>query len=179
MAFGTVIAMAVLIVAALVLLPRGIEVEHYWELPLLLKYVFGRWGIVLVIASLAVACLGAALEITLAIAYMVAQGLGWNWSEDPSPRQEARFCCAYTLIVVLGGVLVIAGPDPLKLTNMSMALTAATLPVAIVPFLFIMNDPRYLDDRTNGRLSNAVVLFTIVLAFVLAIVSIPLEIMGG
>jgi Mn2+/Fe2+ NRAMP family transporter len=60
-----------------------------------------------------------------------------------------------------------------------MALTAATLPVAIVPFLFVMNDRRYLDVHTNGRVSNAVVLFSIILAFVLAVVSIPLDIFGA
>jgi Mn2+/Fe2+ NRAMP family transporter len=179
MGFGTVISMAVLIVAALVLLPRGIEVQHYWELRSLLQYVFGRWGLALICASLAIACIGAALEITLAIAYMVAQGFGWNWSEDPSPRREARFCCVYTAVIALGGVIALCGPDPLKLTNISMVLTAATLPVAIVPFLFIMNDPRFLKSHRNGSISNAVVLFAIVLAFVLAIVSIPLEILGS
>jgi hypothetical protein len=60
-----------------------------------------------------------------------------------------------------------------------MALTAATLPIAIVPFLFIMNDPHYVDVHTNGRVSNAVVFFCIALAFVLAVVSIPLEIFAG
>jgi Mn2+/Fe2+ NRAMP family transporter len=66
-----------------------------------------------------------------------------------------------------------------KLTNFAMALTAATLPVAIVPFLFLMNDPRYTKEHGNGVLSNAVVLFIIGLAFVLALVAIPLEIVGG
>jgi Mn2+/Fe2+ NRAMP family transporter len=110
---------------------------------------------------------------------MVAQGLGWNWSENPSPRREARFCCAYTIVVVIGCLLALCGPDPLKLTNLSMALTAATLPVAIVPFLFVMNDPRYMKNHPNGRISNGIVLFIIGLAFVLAIVSLPLELFGG
>jgi Mn2+/Fe2+ NRAMP family transporter len=179
MAFGTLISIAVLIVAALVLLPRGIELDHYSKLAMLLDDAFGRWGLVLIIASLAVACLGAALEIALALSYMVAQGLGWNWSENPSPRREARFCCAYTIVVLLGCLFALCGPDPLKLTNLSMALTAATLPIAIVPFLFVMNDPRYMKNRANGRISNGIVLFVIGLAFVLAIVSLPLELLGG
>ncbi|MGZ5123495.1 MAG: NRAMP family divalent metal transporter [Burkholderiales bacterium] len=179
MGFGTVISVAVLILASLVLLPRGYGLEHYSQLAVLLDDAFGRWGLILVACSLAIACLGAALEIALAIAYMLAQGLGWNWSEDPSPRREARFCCTYTIVVVLAAVCVIIGPDPLQLTNASMALTAATLPVAIVPFLFVMNDRRYVDVHTNRRLSNTVVLFSIILAFVLAVVTIPLEIFAG
>ena len=70
-------------------------------------------------------------------------------------------------------------PEPLKLINASMTLTAATLPVAIVPFLFVMNDARYVKNYPNGYISNAVVLLVIGLAFVLAIASIPLQLLGG
>jgi Mn2+/Fe2+ NRAMP family transporter len=179
MAFGTVITAAVLIVAAMVLLPRDIKVEDYWELPLLLKYVFGRWGVPLMIASLAVACLGAALEVALMIAYMAAQGLGWNWSENPPPRKVARFALLYTVTIVVSCIVLLVGPDPLQLTIFSMVLSAATLPIAVVPFLFIMNDKRYLERYTNGVLSNGVVLFVVGLAFVMAIVALPLQIFGG
>jgi Mn2+/Fe2+ NRAMP family transporter len=179
MAFGTVISAAVLIVAGVVLLPRGIEVDDYSQLPLLLEYVFGKWGLVLIIASLAVACLGAALEVALMVAYMAAQGLGWNWSENPPPRKEARFALAYTAALVVGCAVLLCGPDPLQLTLVSMVLSAATLPIAIVPFLFVMNDERYVGPHTNGVLSNGVVLFVTGLAFVMAIVALPLQIFGG
>jgi Mn2+/Fe2+ NRAMP family transporter len=62
---------------------------------------------------------------------------------------------------------------------MTMALTAALLPVAIVPFLLLMNDPRYVGTHRNGWIGNTVVCVIIALAFVLAVVSIPLEIMGS
>lgn len=82
-------------------------------------------------------------------------------------------------MLIVAGLVVLCGPDPLKLTNFAMALTAATLPVGIVPFLFVMNDPRYTGEHGNGAISNAVVLFVIALAFVLALVAIPLELIGG
>jgi Mn2+/Fe2+ NRAMP family transporter len=62
---------------------------------------------------------------------------------------------------------------------MSMALTAATLPLAVVPFLFLMNDPIYLGKHRNGWISNTVVAITILISFVLAVISIPLQIIGG
>ncbi|HEY3581984.1 MAG TPA: hypothetical protein VGK82_15620, partial [Pyrinomonadaceae bacterium] len=61
----------------------------------------------------------------------------------------------------------------------SMAATAATLPVSIVPFLFLMNDYSYVRVYRNSWFSNAVVLSIIGLAFVLAVVTIPLQIFGG
>jgi len=42
-----------------------------------------------------------------------------------------------------------------------------------------MNDPIYLGKHRNGWISNTVVGVVILISFVLAVVSIPLEIMGG
>jgi Mn2+/Fe2+ NRAMP family transporter len=179
MSFGSTISVAVLILAALIMLPRGIKVEHYTQLPTLLVPVFGEWGFWLFVASLGIACLGATLEITLEIAYLAAQGFGWNWSENQRPIKEARFSLVYTLAVLLGSILVVIGIDPLGLTVFSMALTAATLPVSIVPFLFLMNDEDFVKEHRNGWFSNSVVVVIIGLACVLALVTIPLQIFGG
>jgi Mn2+/Fe2+ NRAMP family transporter len=179
MTFGSVISIAVLILAAMIFAPKGIKIEHYSQMPMLLIPVFGKWGLWLLVASLGIACLGAAMEITLEIAYLTAQGFGWNWSENQHPSAEARFSSVYTITIVLAALLTVTGIDPLKLTIFSMALTAASLPVSIVPFLFLMNDYSYVRVYRNGWLSNAVVIAVIGLAFVLALVAIPLQIFGG
>ena len=71
------------------------------------------------------------------------------------------------------------GLDPLKLTIFSMAVTAASLPLTVVPFLFLLNDERYVGEHRNGMVSNAAVIFIIALGFILAVVSIPLQLFGG
>ena len=179
MSFGGVLAGAVLVVAAGVFLPRGVEIANYDQIALLLTDSFGAAGFWLFVGALGIACLGAALEIALALAYMVAQGFGWNWGENLKPREAARFSMTYTLALVLATALVVVGIDPLQLTNVSMVLSAATLPVATVPFLVLMNDPDYVGTHANGALSNAVVMFVVVLACVLALVSLPLQLTGG
>ena len=179
MTFGSVISISVLILAAMIFGPQGMKLEHYNQLPQLLVPVFGYWGYWLLVASVGISCLGAALEITLEIAYFTAQGFGWNWSENQRPRDEARFAAAYTLTIILAALITITGIDPLTITIFSMALTAATLPVSIVPFLFLMNDYSYVRVYRNGWFSNAVVIAIIGIAFVLAVVSIPLQIFGG
>jgi Mn2+/Fe2+ NRAMP family transporter len=179
MSFGGFLSVAVLVLAAILFHPHNIDVDKYQQLPDLLTPIFGRSGFWLVIASLGIACLGATLEISLALAYLIAQGLGWNWGEDLEPRDDARFSLTYTLIVVAAMLFVLIGLDPLKLTEISMALTAASLPVGVFPFLILMNDKKYLQTHTNGYLGNAVVLVISLISAVLAIVSIPLEIVGG
>ncbi|OLE56045.1 MAG: hypothetical protein AUG51_00540 [Acidobacteria bacterium 13_1_20CM_3_53_8] len=180
MSFGGTIAMAALIVAALVFLPRGVtEINSYDQVSVMLTPVFGHWGFVLFAASLGIACFGATLEIGLEQAYLIAQGFGWNWGENLKPKDDPGFALVYTIMIFLSSLLMLVGIDPLKLTLFSMALTAASLPVTVVPFLFLMNDERYVGQHRNGIIGNAVVLFIIALAFVLAVVSLPLEIIGG
>jgi Mn2+/Fe2+ NRAMP family transporter len=179
MGFGSVVSLGVLIVAAQVLHPRGIQVDSYEQAALMLTQPFGYWGFVLFAASLAITCFGAALEVSLDTAYIVAQAFGWNWGESLHPKEAARFSSVYTVFVFLAALLMVVGIDPLQLTLFSMALTAVILPLVIIPFLVLMNDREYLGDYCNGWISNSVVIFIIALAFVLAIVAIPLEIIGG
>ncbi len=179
MSFGSLISMAVLLVAALTFLPRGIKGEDYKEFVTLLNDAFGSTGVWLLAASLFISCLGASLEIALELAYLVAQVFGWNWGENHRPRDEARFSFTYVAAIAVATLIIAVGVDPLKLTVFTMVLTAATLPVAVVPFLFLMNDEHYVGEHANGWLSNGVVLVITCLACVLAIVSIPLEFIGG
>lgn len=179
MGFGGFLSIAVLVVAALVFAPKGIKLEEYKQLPLLLTSPWGRLGLGIFAGCLFITCLGATTEITLALAYQIAQGLGWNWGEDLAPRDDARFSVTYTVIILSATFLVLIGLDPLKMTTLSMALTAASLPVAIIPFLVVMNDRKYLGEHTNGWLGNIAILIVTLLASLVAIVSIPLEIVGG
>ena len=179
MGFGSIVSLGVLIVAALVLSPKGIQVDSYEQAALMLTETFGYWGFVLFAASLGIACFGAALEVSLDTAYIVAQAFGWNWGESLKPKDAARFSLVYTVFVFLASLLMVFGIDPLQLTLFSMAITAVILPPVIIPFLVLMNDELYVGKYRNGWISNSVVIFTIALTFVLAIVAIPLEIIGG
>ncbi len=179
MTFGAMIALGAIIVAAMVLAPRGIEVNDYSQAAVMLTEAFPFWGYALFAASMGIACLGAALEVSLSMAYTTAQTFGWNWGEDLSPSKDARFSLVYTAAIFLSALIVAFGFDPLKLTLLTMAINAAVLPFVIIPFLLLMNDRRLLQDHRNGWLSNVVVVFVVLLSFVLAIVSIPLAVKGG
>ena len=179
MSFGAAIAMAVIVVAALTLAPHGIDVETYEQAALMLLPAFGKWGFYLFAASLAIACVGAALELSLASAYSVAQVFGWQWGENLKPAAAARFSAVYSAFIAGAALIAVTGINPMKLTLFSMAITAVVLPLTVLPFLFLMNDRVYMREHVNGRFSNAVVVISVVIAAVLAVVSIPLEILGS
>ena len=179
MGFGSVISIGAIIVAAVVLAPRGIKVSDYHQAALMLTDAFPFWGYALFAASMAIACLGAALEVALSMSYSFAQTFGWNWGEDLSPTEDARFCLVYTIAIFVGSLFMLVGIDPLKLTISTMAINAAVLPVVAIPMLLLMNDKKLLGEHCNGFISNFAAVGIVLLTLVLFVVSIPLAIVGG
>ena len=179
MSFGGVLSAAVLIVAALVFLPRGVQVDRYEQAALMLPPVLGHPGFVLFLASLGIACFGATAEITLAMAYLLAQGLGWDWSENAKPKENARFSLTYTVTLLLAGIVMAVGVDPLKLTNFSMMLTAASLPVTVIPMLVLMNDKALVREHGNKWFGNVALGVLSVMTIVVLLSAVPLQILGS
>ena len=122
---------------------------------------------------------GAALEVALNMAYLLGQSMGWSWGENLKPKDGTRFSFVFTLAIGISAVLVLLGLDPLRLTLFSMALTVLILPVLVLPFLVLMNDEHYVRGHTNGWVANTVVGFVVVAGFLMALVAIPLQILGG
>jgi Mn2+/Fe2+ NRAMP family transporter len=177
--FGGGLAVAALVAAALVLAPRGIRVDRYEQIAMVLASPLGRAGFVLFLATLCVTCFGSTLEIVLAIAYLLAQGFGWPWSENLKPGQDARFATSYTVVILLAAVPIAIGMNPLALTNVSMVATAASLPVTVVPLLVLMNDGDILLTHTNGWLSNIALAIIALLSVALLVAALPLQLLGG
>ena len=179
MAFGSVISAAVLVVAAMVLAPAGIRVDSYEQAAMMMLQPFGSWGIPLFAACLGTACFGASLQVALNLSYLFSQGFGWNWSENLKPHEDARFALVYTLAIPLGAVLVVVLGDPLQITTFSMALNALLAPVIVFPMLILMNDRHYVREYRNHVFGNVFVSAIVVIAFIIAAVAIPLEVLGG
>ena len=177
--FGGVLAIAAFVVAALVFEPRHIQVDRYEQIALLLASPLGRAGFVLFLATLCITCFGTTMEIVLAIAYLLAQGFGWSWSENLKPDKDARFSVAYTVVLLVSAIPVVLGLDPLMLTNISMTLTAASLPVTVLPLIVLMNDEKTLREHVNGWVSNVALVVIAILSMVLLVAALPLQILGG
>jgi Mn2+/Fe2+ NRAMP family transporter len=179
MGFGSTTAIALIILSAMVLGPLDISGGTLSEIGLGMAEPLGRLGAQLFATALFVTCLGAALETSLSSSYNVAQGFGWEWGEDKAPDDAPRFNLLLMSFLAIATLLVTFGGDPLQLALYGAAFTALILPISLSPFLVIMNDPAYLGDRTNGRISNYALVAILGLAFVVAAVSIPLLVLSG
>jgi Mn2+/Fe2+ NRAMP family transporter len=179
MGFGSVAAMGVLVTSAVVLGPQRILVNSYEQAALMLVPAFGRYGVLLFALSLGIGCFGAAVELALNGAYVAGQSLGWTWGVNRKRRDAARFTVVFSGVLLASTALAMTGIDPLKLTLISVALTVVIMPIVVLPFLVLMNDPAYVKTHTNSPVGNGVLAALTILGAVLAIVVIPLEILGS
>jgi hypothetical protein len=53
------------------------------------------------------------------------------------------------------------------------------MPLMVLPFLVLMNDTKFVKSKTNTLVGNAVLAILTVLGAAMALVVIPLEILGG
>jgi Mn2+ and Fe2+ transporters of the NRAMP family len=179
MCFGGVVSMGVLVTSAMVLGPLRIVVDSYDQAALMLVPVFDRWAVPLFAVALGIGCFGAAVELTLNAGYLFAQFFGWSWGANKPRRDAARFTFAFTIVLVAAVVVSLIGFDPLRLTLISVALTVVIMPAVVLPFLVLMNDDNYVKAHTSGAIGNVCLAALTIAGAVMAVVVIPLEILGG
>jgi Mn2+/Fe2+ NRAMP family transporter len=179
MSFGSIGSIALVVLAAIVLRPLNMNANTLGEIGLTMAKALGPIGALLFAAVLFTTCLGAALEVVLGVSYNIAQGFGWEWGENKKPVEAARFNLIIIVFLAIAFIIGLSGIDPLQLALLASTIIALFLPISLSPFLVLMNTPTYLGDKTNGRFTNIAIICILFIAFIVAIISIPLEIISG
>ena len=180
-ALGGFLSFALMIVAAVLFLPRGIDPQFLGTPPLASADAVGELGLLLALVGILFAVGGAAIETCFSGAYNLAQFFGWRWGKRERPARASRFALSWIVIFALALLVVMTGYDPVKLTEYSVIFSVVALPLTYLPILLIANDRTYMGSHANGRLANVlgVVYFAIIL--LVAVAAIPLLVLtnGG
>ena len=173
---GGLLSLAIMGGAAKVFQPRGISVSHLSQVTLPVSMTLGKVGLVLLLFGMFAAIFSAALETSLSAGYTVAQYFGWQWGTFVRPREAARFHLVVILSICAGVLIALSTIDPIKVTEYSIVLAAAALPLTYFPILVVANDPAYMKDKTNSKFLNAVAFTYLVILVAVALATIPLMI---
>ena len=173
---GGLLSLAIMAGAAVVLRPRGISADHLSQMALPVAVGLGKVGLAILYVGMFAAIFSAALETALSAGYTVAQYLGWQWGKYVRPHEASRFHLVVLVSIVASLGLVLTTIDPIKLTEYSIVLSAAALPLTYFPILVVANDPQYVGEYVNSRLTNVVGFAYLVLLLVVSIATIPLMI---
>jgi Mn2+/Fe2+ NRAMP family transporter len=173
---GGLLSLAIMACAHLILAPNDIGVDQLSQVVLPTAVVLGKLGLAFALIGIFAATFGAALETSLSAGYTVAQYLGWPWGKHRRPRSASRFHTVVLVAIVAAVVIACTGIDPVKVTEYSIVLSAAALPLTYFPILLIANDPAYMGDKTNGPILNTIATIYLFILGAVAIATIPLMI---
>jgi manganese transport protein len=176
---GGVLSIAIAACAAVVFLPRGIEVSSLSQIVLPVAIAGGKLALAVAIVGIVAATFGAALETSLSSGYTLAQYLGWSWGKFRRPSQAARFHLTMIIALLVGVAILMTSVDPIKITEFSVVFSAIALPLTYLPILVVANDPEYMGEHVNGRATNALALVYLVIILAASLAAIPLMIATG
>jgi Mn2+/Fe2+ NRAMP family transporter len=176
---GGLLALAIAGCAAVVLLPRGIQVDTLSQVALPVAQAGGTVLLIVVILGMVAATFGAALETSLSSGYAIAQYFGWPWGKFRRPAEASRFHLVMIITLLIGIGVLATGVDPVQVTEASVVFSALALPLTYLPVLIVANDPQYMGDQVNGRGMNALGLIFLAVILVASVAAIPLMIVSG
>jgi Mn2+/Fe2+ NRAMP family transporter len=173
---GGLLSLTLMGLAAMVFAPHDITVDHLGQVVLPTSLALGRLGLSVLLVGIFAATFGAALETGLSAGYTVSQYFGWQWGKRVAPRQAPRFHLVVLLTIARAAGLGLTTIDPIKVTEYSIVLAAAALPLTYFPILVVANDREFMRDQRNSRFVNCVGMVYLVLLVMISIATIPLMI---
>lgn len=176
---GGLLSVAIATCATLVLLPEQIAVTSLSQVVMPVVEAGGKLALAFVIIGIVAATFGAALETTLSSGYTLAQFLGWPWGKFRRPTEAARFHVVMFVSIVVGAAVLYTGVDPVLVTEYSVVFSAIALPLTYLPILIVANDPQYMGENTNGKVTNMLGSIYLVIILAASFAAIPLMIVTG
>jgi manganese transport protein len=176
---GGLLSIALMMTAAQLFLPRGIDPASLATVALGAEIPFGEIGLILALVGILFAVGGAAVDTCFAGAYNLAQFLGWEWGKYRGAARAPRFTIAWVVLLALGALVIMSGIDPVMLTEYSVIFSVVALPLTYIPILLVANDRVYMGEYVNGKLGNAFGLFYLVVILIVSLAAIPLMIVSN
>src|SRR6202165_3622533 len=116
---------------------------------------FGQYAYLLVSAGLLNASVFAACILPLSTAYTVCEGLGFESGVDKRFNEAPIFYWLYTLLIVIGGAVVLLPGFPLvKMILFSQVINGVLLPIVLIFMILLANNRRIMLEWGNSRFYN-------------------------
>ena len=173
---GGILSLSIMAIAALVLLPLGIDVGSLSQVGAPVALELGKVGLGFLLLGFLAAVGGASIETAMSVGYTVSQFFGWSWGKLVKPASVPLFHTVVLVSIISGAAFALTTLDPIKITEYSIVFSAVALPLTYFPILVIANDPDYVGEKTNSWFSNFLGSIYLVLTVVAAVAAIPLMI---
>jgi len=173
---GALLTAGLLILGALVFLPRGIFPEILSSTTMAGAFPFGRKALVLALIGTMACLAGAALETGLSGAYNLCQFFNLAWGKNQPAKAVPVFTAAWIGMFVMAFLIAVTGLRPLQLVNISIIFGMVIMPLTYYPILKTAADKNIMGEHVNGRLDTMLGTVFLILITIAAVAAIPLMI---
>ncbi len=154
-ALAGLFAFFIIVVTGTVLHPAGIQVTSAEAAAQALVPLAGARAGLLFAVGLCGASLLGAVVMPLSTSYAICEAFGWESGISKNFREAPVFMSLFTLLLVLGAVVVlIPGISLIPLIISAQIANGVLLPIVLVFILRLAADRRLMGDAANGRLAS-------------------------
>ncbi len=151
-ALAGLFAFFIIVVTGTVLYPAGVEVTSAEAAAQALVPLAGERAGLLFAVGLCGASLLGAVVMPLSTSYAICEAFGWESGISKNFREAPVFMSLFTLLLVLGAVVVlIPGISLIPLIISAQIANGVLLPIILIFILRLATDRRVMGDAVNGR----------------------------
>jgi Mn2+/Fe2+ NRAMP family transporter len=173
---GSLLTVALLVVAAAVFLPRGIFPDLLSTTVMAGALPFAQKALIIALLGTLACIAGATVETTLSSAYNLCQFFNLRWGKDLPAREAPAYTAAWIGMFALSTGIALLGVRPLKLVNVSIIFGMVVMPLTYYPILRVAADKKIMGKHVNSRAVTAIGVVFLVLITAAALAAIPLMI---
>lgn len=174
---GGLLVIGIIIVSARIFEPLQINPEFINTTALGALLPFGQAGLLLVLLGMLFSIGGSAIETCFAGAYNIAQYMGWKWGKRLHPLAVPRFTVTWLVVLLAAFVVIIAGFDPIAVTEYAVIFSVVVMPLTYLPILLTARDEKVMGKYKNKSWNTALGWAAFAIIVIVALAAVPLMIL--
>jgi Mn2+/Fe2+ NRAMP family transporter len=173
---GSLLTVALLMLGALIFLPRHIFPNLLSTAVWTGAYPFAQKALIVSLLGTLACITGAAVETALSSGYNLCQFFNWPWGKNLPFRSARVFHTTWLGTLVGGFAIALIGVRPLDLINYSIIFGMVIMPLTYYPILRVASNKNVMGQYVNTRADSIVGALFLVLISAAAVAAIPLMI---
>jgi Mn2+/Fe2+ NRAMP family transporter len=173
---GSLLTVGLLVLGALVFLPRGIFPQVLSTTTMAGAFPFAKKALVLALLGTLACISGAAVETALSGAYNVCQFFNLNWGKNRPLKSVPAYTATWLAMFVVALIIALTGVRPLQLVDISIVFGMVIMPLTYYPILRVAADKHVMGKHVNSRFNTILGIVFLALITAAAAAAIPLMI---
>lgn len=176
---GCIVAWFIIVTTGTVLFPQGIEVESAEAAAAALEPFAGEYAKALFAIGLVAASLLAACVLPLTTAFVICEAFGWEAGVSFTWKEAPLFKGIFTFVIFVSAVVIlIPNIDLMGIMLTAQFVNGVILPVLLVFMAIICIDKHVMGKYTVGKVTRALLYFTIVVVGILSAICLVMQVLG-